>query len=138
MRLIERLQEYLQTNHISAYAFEHTCHLSNGYLGKQLKGKGAVGSDILEKIKQHYTDLSLIWLVTGKGNMTLFPPEKNKELIDIELNEEQQLYFTSKDDIIGLLHKQIAKLELTICDKNNIIDLLEEQLRNQSLFKKYQ
>jgi hypothetical protein len=48
--------------------------LSNGYLGKQLKGKGAVGSDILERIKENYTDLSLIWLVTGKGAMLLSPP----------------------------------------------------------------
>jgi len=63
MRLIKRLQEYLLNNNISAYSFGHACGLSNGYLGNQLKGKGAVGSDILERIKENYTDLSLVgWL----------------------------------------------------------------------------
>lgn len=138
MRLIERLQEYLVYNNISAYSFEHACGLSNGYLGKQLKGKGAVGSDILERIKENYTDLSLIWLVTGKGTMLLSPPVARNEKRISELNEEQHIYFTSKDDVIGLLNKQIAKLEATIADKDKIIALLEDQVRqvSQSAYKR--
>jgi hypothetical protein len=100
MRLIERLQEYLVYSNISAYEFEHTCNLSNGYLGKQLKGKGSVGSDILERIKENYTDLSLVWLVTGKGKM---PSQRRQPIATApvsELNEEQNIYFTSKDDVI--------------------------------------
>ncbi|MDE3252798.1 MAG: hypothetical protein KGO92_08320, partial [Bacteroidota bacterium] len=79
MRLIERLHDYLIFNHISAYAFEHSCGLSNGYLGKQLKGRGSVGSEILEKIKEIYPDLSLIWLVTGKGSMLVSLPVSNTQ-----------------------------------------------------------
>ena len=79
MRLIERLQEYLRYYNITAYSFEHTCNVSNGYLGKQLKGKGAVCSDILDRIKENYTDLSLVWLVTGKGTMRLSATVKKHE-----------------------------------------------------------
>ena len=138
MRLIDRLQDYLIYSKISAYAFEHTCQLSNGYFGKQLKGKGAVGSDILERIKENYTDLSLVWLVTGKGRMLLSVPSKTDKDDCSELNEEQQVYFTSKDEVIKLLNKQIVKLETTIADKDKIIALLEEQIRQmgQSTYKK--
>ena len=138
MRLIDRLQEYLSYSNITAYSFEHTCEVSNGYLGKQLKGKGAVGSDILERIKENYTDLSLIWLVTGKGTMLLSIPTAKNEKKVFELNEEQNIYFTSKDDVINLLNKQIAKLETIISDKDKIIALLEEQVRqlSQSAYKR--
>ena len=128
MRLIDRLKEYLVHAQISAYAFEQTCGVSNGYLGKQLKGKGAVGSDILERIKETYTDLSLVWLVTGRGIMLLSPPDTPAERFTSELHEEQQLYFTSKDEVIKLLNKQVAKLESSVTDKEKIISLLEMEV----------
>jgi uncharacterized small protein (DUF1192 family) len=138
MRLIDRLQDYLAYYDVSAYSFEHTCGLSNGYLGKQLKGKGAVGSDILERIKEKYTDLSLIWLVTGKGTMLLSPPSAKNQKETSELNEEQHIYFTSKDEVINLLNKQIERLEATITDKDKIIALLESQVHQlgQSAYKR--
>ncbi len=138
MRLIERLQEYLSYSNISAYSFEHNLGLSNGYLGKQMRGKGTVGSEILERIKENYTDLSLVWLVTGKGTMLLSPPKQKQDIYTSELNEEQHVYFTSKDEVIALLNKQIAKLEATIADKDKIIALLESQARQlgQSAYKR--
>ena len=132
MRLIERLQDYLIYSQVSAYAFEHSCALSNGYLAKQLKGKGSVGSDILERIKDNYSDLSLIWLVTGKGRMLLSFPNEDNNQVHYELNEEEQIYFTSKDEVIKLLNKQIKKLEQTIADKDKINALLELQLQQST------
>jgi len=127
MRLVDRLHQYLAYYRISAYAFEHACGLSNGYLGKQLKGKGAIGSDILQRIKKQYADISMLWLVTGKGTMLLSPPA-GTDNISYELNEEQHIYFTSKDEVISLLTKQIVILEETLADKEKINKLLEEQL----------
>lgn len=129
MRLVDRLQQYLDHYRISAYAFEHACQLSNGYLGKQLKGKGAIGSEILERIKERYTDLSLVWLVTGKGTMLLSPPRDETARKPAELNEEQHIYFTSKDEVIKLLYRQIEKLENMVSDKDKINHLLESQIR---------
>lgn len=129
MRLVERLQEYLDHRSITPYAFEHACRLSNGYLGKQLKGKGSVGSEILERIKTEYADLCLLWLVTGKGKMLLPATQDEKHAASMELNEEQAVYFSSKDDVIKLLNKQIAKLEATIADKSKIIAILETQIK---------
>ena len=133
MRLIDRLHNYLAYSNITAYSFEHSCDLSNGYLGKQLKGKGAVGSDILERIKANYPDLSLIWLVTGRGSMLLSPPKHKQEYYAPDLDEEQQVYYTSKDDVIAILNNQIAKLEATVVDKEKIISLLEDRTRQLGL-----
>lgn len=131
MRLIERLHDYLIFSHISAYAFEHNCGLSNGYLGKQLKGRGSVGSEILEKIKEFYPDLSLIWLVTGKGSMLVSVPAQNTDSRNriSELNEEQQLYYTSKDEVITLLNRQLSQMDKILEEKNRMIELLEDAIR---------
>ena len=128
MRLIDRLQEYLIYSRITAYSFEHTCELSNGYFGKQLKGKGAVGSEILERIKQNYTDLSLVWLVTGKGKMLLSLHAAPGNTPVCECKDEENIYLDSKNDVIKILNKQVLKLETTVNDKDKIIALLEEQV----------
>jgi len=128
MRLIDRLQEYLIYSRITAYSFEHTCELSNGYFGKQLKGKGAVGSEILERIKQNYVDLSIVWLVTGKGKMLLSLHGPSDHTPVCECKEEENIYLDSKDDVIKILNKQVAKLETTVSDKDKIIALLEKQV----------
>ncbi len=132
MRLIERLQEYLQYNRISAYAFEHQCQLSNGYLGKQIKGKGTVGSDILEKIKHHYPDVSIIWLLTGKGSMLLSAENSPSVKLPPILNEEQQLYFTSKEEVIKVMNREIERLQAILADKDKIISLLENKVYQPS------
>lgn len=133
MRFIDRLQQYLSLHDITAYAFEHTCRLSNGYLGKQLRGKGAVGSDIIARIKEHYPELSLVWLLTGKGRMLLSSYPITTGTGSVDLNEEQQVYFTSKDEVITVLNKQVTKLEAIIADKDKIISLLEWQLKEASV-----
>jgi hypothetical protein len=128
MRLIDRLQEYLKYSHISAYTFEHSCGLSNGYLGKQLKGKGAVGSDILERIKEIYVDLSIVWLVTGKGHMLLSLPghQQSREENISEMDAEEAIFSSTKDEMVKLLKRQVEQLETMVADKDKIISLMEE------------
>ena len=128
MRLIERLQYFLREEGVTAYAFEQSCGLSNGYLAKQLRGRGSVGSDIVEKIKYNYPQLSIVWLVTGKGTMQLPPLPTGKELVEVELAEEQALFYTAKDDVIQLLHQQIQQYQSVIEHKDKIIRLLERNV----------
>lgn len=115
MRLIDRLYQYLEHKNISNFTFEKTCGISNGYLYKQFRGKGTIGSDILEKIYHNYLDLSLIWLITGEGEM-LVPQEEKKEKAD---------YTTSREEVIQLLKEQVHILERSNADKDKIIRLLE-------------
>ena len=122
MRVIDRLFRYMEHKHLTNYAVEHSCRLSNGYLAKQKKSKkGAVGSDILQKIHTTYLDLSLLWLISGYGEMLLDTTGK-------ELEEGEVPYFTTKDEVIQLLKDKIVVLEASIADKDKIISLLETAL----------
>jgi hypothetical protein len=119
LRLIERLYEFLDYKGLSAYAFERSCELSNGYLNKQFKGNGGVGSDVLEKIHRTYPELSLIWLISGKGNMLFEEPQ--------EMSESGRIYQSANDEVIDLLKDKIKLLEKANADKEKIIALMEER-----------
>ncbi len=125
MRSIDRLFEYLRHINISAYNFERTCSIANGYLKKQTKGKGTIGSEILEKIASQFSDLSLTWVITGKGKMLKDGYESSPYLSPI-LSEPDVSYGTGQT--IKSLKEKIAILENTIADKEKIISLLESLL----------
>jgi hypothetical protein len=111
MRVVDRLTIYLAHRKITAYAFERMIDVANGYLKKQLKGKGSVGSDILQRIYLHFPDLDVIWLLTGSGDMLR------------ETDDPAPVY--SKDEMIYLLKKRISLLETSLSDKEKIISLLQ-------------
>lgn len=111
---------------LTAYALERECAIANGYLKKQSRGKGTIGSDILEKIHSKYIDLSLLWLLTGKGSM-LIRPAKLSTAQSIE--EEETTYHTSKENMITVLRKQVDILEKSNADKDRIIALLDAALQ---------
>lgn len=69
MRPIDRLFEFIQHKGVSQYEIENMLKVSSGYLGKQKKGKGSIGSEILEKILIAFPELNLLWLLSGEGIM---------------------------------------------------------------------
>lgn len=125
MRIIDRLIQYIEHKKITAYSFERTCQVANGYLKKQQKGKGSIGSDILERINKNYFDLNLVWLITGEEEMLYEDNEdrKNKRL----LLQEDKNYYT-KDEMIKFLQERVVLLESALADKEKIVALLEAQL----------
>lgn len=115
MRVIDRLATFLAYKKITPYSFELTVGVANGYLKKQLKGKGSIGSDILQRIYRVYADLDFIWLLTGNGDM----------LCD---DLRPCLVAYSKDEIIQMLNERIELLEASLTDKKKIILLFEKRL----------
>jgi len=124
MRIIDRLIQYIEHKKITAYSFERTCQVANGYLKKQQKGKGSIGSDILERVNKNYFDLNLVWLITGEEEMLYEDNEdrKNKRL----LLQEDKNYYT-KDEMIKFLQERVILLESALADKEKIVALLEAQ-----------
>jgi hypothetical protein len=122
--MIDRLVKYLEYKGINPHSFEKTCNLANGYLKKQLKGRGAIGSDILEKIYNNYFDLSLTWLVSGNGDM-IGQNEGNSFV-----KENNPPY--TKDEKIRFLTERIALLEKALIDKEKIIKMLEEKANRKA------
>lgn len=132
MRLIDRLHQYLALKKVSPYTFERECGIANGYLKKQTKGRGTIGSEILEKISQKHLDLSLSWLITGKGSMLqeadhLYDPNA---IEDHRLKDNKPVYVTD-ERTVRLLCEKIAILENSLGDKEKIIRLIEKQLTDQ-------
>lgn len=130
MRIIDRILEFVHHHRLSPYAFERKCRLANGYLKKQAKSKkGAIGSETIEKITAQYKDLSLTWLLTGKGNMTT---DKYSRIDEPDHSiEEPAASYSSDKHIITLLKEKITILENSLADKEKIIIMLEEQLKKE-------
>lgn len=74
---IERLQEYMTHKGINDNQMTVAADLSVGLLGKLKKNGKGMNSANIEKILQHYTDLSPEWLMTGRGEM-LIGEEQNR------------------------------------------------------------
>lgn len=132
MRLIDRLYQYLQLKNISPYNFERGCGIANGYLKKQTKGRGTIGSEILEKISEKYLDLSLTWLITGRGSMlheANYSYEANTTE-DHRLKDDKPMYLTD-ERTVRLLREKIMILENSLADKEKIIRLIEKQSPQQ-------
>ena len=110
MRLTDRLLQYLEFKEVSVYSFEKKCGLGNGYLGKQARSKGAINSDILERIAEQYPDLHLDWLITGKGKMLQKPLADWAEGNESVVNEKAAVYHI-KDRLIRVLKEQLKALE---------------------------
>jgi transcriptional regulator with XRE-family HTH domain len=116
VRVIDRLQRFWESKQLNLRQFEKICGISNGYLGKQLKGRGSVGSDILQRIHDHYPDLNLFWVITGKGTMHIAPDLYKKEMADLQLQEEDAVYQT-KSKIVTILRQQLDALETAFPEK---------------------
>lgn len=65
MGAIERIKKYIDYKGISKYRFYKDTGLSNGFLDKNEN----IGSDKCEIIIDLYPDLSLEWIITGRGEM---------------------------------------------------------------------
>ncbi|MET0393060.1 MAG: hypothetical protein ABW019_07950 [Chitinophagaceae bacterium] len=118
MRLIDRLSKYLSSKGVTAYEFERSCNIANGYLGKQLKGKGSVGSDILEKVSREYPDLNLVWLITGEGRMIVNRKKQKPagEENDLEMQDHEAVY-DARNKLIKVLKEQIEVLSSSVPGK---------------------
>lgn len=113
MRVIDRLMEFLEISGLSNYQFEHMTDVANGYLRKQVMGKGSIGSDILQRIYVAFPELNFIWLLFGQGEM-------------INDGNRRSLLF-SPEDMISMLHSRIDILEKCLSDKEEIIQHLKEK-----------
>jgi transcriptional regulator with XRE-family HTH domain len=130
MRVINRLQEYLTRKNISPYIFEKKCGIANGYLSKQMKGKGSIGSEIINKIKEQYKDLNITWLLTGEGQMLTSRFYVQSDQVSA-LAENEAVYETQQHTI-KTLREKILILENALADKEKIIKLLEKQVNSSS------
>lgn len=68
--MIERLFQFIQYQGVSVRAFEHSINASDGMIRRAITNKTDIQSKWLSIIAENYPNLSIDWLITGKGNMT--------------------------------------------------------------------
>lgn len=86
MNIFSRILHFIDSKGITESKFSEIIGLSNSYMTKMKKGKGNVGSTIVEKIVRQYPELSLFWLITGEGEM-LNQPETNNTTTQMNCND---------------------------------------------------
>lgn len=127
MKPIERISAYIHFKKISPHAFEKKIELSNGYFSKQLKHLGSVGSDILIRIHEAYSDIDILWVLTGEGQM-LKEEVLHKEQIDNSILEDFTNKYASENKKLKKLENDFDKLQTSLSDKEKIIGLYEFML----------
>jgi hypothetical protein len=127
MKPIERIAIYIHLKKISPHAFEKKIELSNGYFSKQLKHLGSVGSDILIRIHETYTDLDILWILTGEGQM-LKEAMLHSQQIDNSILEDFTNKYTNENKKLKKLENDFDKLQTSLSDKEKIIGLYEFML----------
>ena len=127
MKPIERIAIYIHFKKISPHAFEKKFELSNGYYSKQLKHLGSVGSDILIKIHLAYTDIDILWILTGEGQMLKEGTIPSQEL-EVNLVEDFTNKYTTEIKKLKSLEYDFDKLQTSLRDKEKIIGLYEFML----------
>ena len=127
MKPIERIAIFIHFKKITPHAFEQKIELSNGYFSKQLKHLGSVGSDILIRIHQTYTDLDILWILTGEGQMLKLAEQESQQIDDIILEDFTNKY-TSENKKLKKLENDFDKLQTSLSDKEKIIGLYEFML----------
>lgn len=124
MKAIERFYQYLEYKGIKPTRFERVNGLSNGYLGTQLKRKGNLGEDVLNKIIDNCLDIDPVWLLTGKETMLKSDPYLQKSVIHI-LNDTPEEFLKTKTNetnkqLVPLYDiKALATAETLFKDENS-------------------
>lgn len=78
MKAIDRLYIYLEHKGIKPTTFEREIGFSSGYLSRQKSRGSDLGESMLKQINDYCQDLSLIWLLTGEGDMLKTDTPSNK------------------------------------------------------------
>ena len=119
----------MAAKNISPYTLERACGIANGYLNKQTKGKGTIGSEIIERITEKYSDLNVTWLLTGKGQM--LSSHIYIQADQISSLAEGEAPYLAQEETLRSLREKILILESALADKEKIIRLLETQLKTR-------
>jgi phage repressor protein C with HTH and peptisase S24 domain len=68
---LQRIKQYIDFKGLRISSFEKEVGMSNGSFASQLKNNKTIGVDKLENILNKYPEINPIWILTGKGEMTL-------------------------------------------------------------------
>lgn len=112
-KCIERFDKYMAIKGLNDNKVTNAVKLSNGSIGKCRKSGGDMSKGMIARLTNYYTDLSIEWLISGKGEML-----KKKEIsATIEKNSVSEIEY---------LRQRIEFQEQLILAKDKLIEHLEK------------
>lgn len=114
MATLDRLKDfhsYLKENGYGGRnVFEREIGVSEGYLS-QSKRKG-INSDVLERVAERFPELSIEWLVTGRGEMLVSDSEgKTTDKLMVKQLEKELNEVYSEIGRLNMKLKQISGID---------------------------
>ena len=106
----ERLKSYCKSVGLTVKEFEVSIGASNGYVNSISKG---IGEDKLSIIIEKFPNLSIEWLLTGKGKML-----KEEVVTEVEDSYYKELYNDMKIEFTKIM----GHLEQVTKDQRSIIE----------------
>lgn len=73
-----RLQQFLSAENISQSQLADTIGVARASISHILAGRNKPGFEFIERMARHYPELSLEWLVTGRGKMYVPASGRNR------------------------------------------------------------
>ena len=137
--LSERLKELFDYKGVRVSSIEKELDLSNDSIGKHIRNKSNVGSDIVIKIAGIYPDINLNWLLLGKGEMLNVQKKyEQEENLPLVLEEPEtyhpadpwKLKFKEKQDENLSLLEERKDLKDRIMEQKKLIKMLEEKIES--------
>lgn len=93
----ERVLYFAKYKGVSIEKFLDSIGMTYGSFKGKAK-EGALNSTAIEEIYTKYSDINLIWLITGKGEMIIDEKNYENNSSSLILNEEDLSYATRSDD----------------------------------------
>lgn len=112
----DRFQQIADYKKVSIRKLEQLLYLNRGNISNISTKNGAIGSDKLSKICENMPELSIEWLLTGKGEMLksedITIPHNNIEQDKNAIEKLEQEVIFLKEEIIYLREQNKKLLDL--------------------------
>ena len=114
--IAKRLTEFRKSQHITVRVLSEQIGMEEGTLGIPLLGKRNIAYSTLEKIIETYPQLSIEWVLFGRGEMLLTEEQVNFAAFKVE-NDELKMQVKEQQEQIKKLEAQVEVLMRTIHGK---------------------
>jgi len=116
-KAIHRLGQFIKHVGLSARQFDLSIGAGNGYTLRMIRNSASIGTDVIETVLREYPQLSVVWLITGEGEMlkpnkevanfdqlSIEKQQRIEKLIEIKMKKQHQKELKS---LIGNINKEI-------------------------------
>ena len=113
--MIDRIKHIIENEGISIRAFEIKISASNGLIRKAIANNSDIQSKWILPIVDNFPQYSIMWLITGKGEMLKSEPydDSNKHNTDNCVNNKEEPYtkYDQVKQLTGIVESQQRVIE---------------------------